>query len=89
MYLETYGIDCYKRTLATIYKEEGSKLINVNEWMVVRGHAWVYRQYYNHLPKVSRDELDKLERLARDRRAGLWKDENPIPPWEWESRKCA
>ncbi|MCY4643248.1 MAG: thermonuclease family protein [Bacteriovoracales bacterium] len=57
VYLETHDIaDYYNRIVATIYKEEGSKLINVNERMVVCGHAWVYRQYYKHLPKWASPE---------------------------------
>jgi len=85
VYIEANGIDEYGRTLATIYLEDyqGSKRINVNERMVMLGHAWVMRQYYGHLSKSRRDQLDKLESWARSKRVGLWKTSNPIPPWQW------
>lgn len=28
-------------------------------------------------------ELIQAEREAKDARRGLWKDDEPIPPWEW------
>jgi len=31
--------------------------------------------------------LMELEGYARLRKIGLWKDDNPVPPWEWASRK--
>lgn len=88
VYIEVHGVDEYGRTLATIYLEDdhGSKGINVNERMVMLGHAWVMRQYYNHLPKSRQYQLNKLERWARSKRVGLWKTSNPIPPWQWRNQ---
>ena len=83
VYLERHGTDCYGRTLATLYKGEGSELTNVNERMVVCGHAWVVRKYYDQLPEDRQNKLDKLQSWAEDKRVGLWKSDNPIPPWEW------
>lgn len=89
IYLETYGIDPHGRILATIYVEQDSKLINVNERMVYRGHAWVYRQYYGPLSQDRRAKLDWCEERARQRKAGLWRATHPIPPWEWRRRPSA
>ena len=88
VYIEEHGIDDYGRTLATIYLEGniGSEWINVNERMVMLGHAWVMRQYYDHLPKSRQDQLIKLEKWARSKRVGLWKTSNPIPPWQWRNQ---
>lgn len=83
VHLETYGLDPHGRTLATIYVMIGSELINVNERMVMLGHAWVMPQYYGHLSKSRRWQLNRLERWARSKRIGLWKVENPTPPWEY------
>jgi endonuclease YncB( thermonuclease family) len=51
--MEAHGVDIHGRTLATLYVQhgDGSEWINVNERMVMLGHAWVMRQYYGHLPK--------------------------------------
>jgi micrococcal nuclease len=83
--IQVYGNDHYGREIATIYVQEklGADWINVNEQMVVKGHAWVMRKYYEHLPKHQRDKLNRLERWARNKRVGLWKASNPIPPWLW------
>lgn len=85
VYLEIHKVDDrYGRSVATIYKEDG---LNVNEQMVMLGHAWVYRQYYHHLPKDRQNKLDKLERWAKAKRVGLWKHDNPMPPWKWKQQQ--
>jgi micrococcal nuclease len=89
VYIEKHGLDDYGRTMATIFlrirDDYGPVWMNVNERMVMLGHAWVMRQYYNHLPKKRRDQLDKLESWAISKRVGLWKTNNPIPPWRWRN----
>lgn len=82
---EEHETDQLGRTIATLYVEDGntSNWINVNEKMVELGHAWVMRQYYDHLPKDRRAELDKLESNAKLNKLGLWESLNPIPPWNW------
>ncbi|HBT97754.1 MAG TPA: nuclease [Desulfobulbaceae bacterium] len=49
--------------------------------MVSTGYAWVYPRYCR-LPSV-RKEYERGEQLARATRCGLWRDQNPIPPWKW------
>ena len=48
-----------------------------------QGMAWHYKEYQHeqttHDRLVYRDE----EESAKARRVGLWKDANPVPPWEW------
>jgi endonuclease YncB( thermonuclease family) len=89
--LETYGIDVHGRTLATIYVPNESKLMNVNERMVVLGHAWVLRLYYGHLSLDRREKLNQLETWAKSNRVGLWKANAPVAPWEWrkQTRKAS
>lgn len=89
VYLETHGVDEHGRTLATVYLQHsaGSEWINVNERMVVLGHAWVARKYYGHLPKSRQHQLNRLERWARAKRVGLWRTEDLIPPWQWRNQE--
>lgn len=55
--------------------------INANTAQVRAGYAWVFRKY-------NRDPVDRaLEVQARLRRAGLWADPAPTPPWEWRAAK--
>ncbi|MEO1311769.1 MAG: thermonuclease family protein [Pseudomonadota bacterium] len=83
--LEEYGIDPYGRTLATLYVQapKGGEWQNVNERMVMLGHAWVMRMFYDHLPADRKQKLNNLENWAKSKRIGLWKTDNPVPPWNW------
>lgn len=86
--LEGHGIDTHGRTLGTLFVHlhEKNEWHNVNERMVTLGHAWVMRIYYSHLPKSRQKKLNQLERWAKSKRVGLWKTENPIPPWKWRKQ---
>jgi endonuclease YncB( thermonuclease family) len=87
--LEEHGEDRYGRLLATIYVRDSrdSEWLNVNEKMVVKGHAWVMRKYFDHLPATRKETLIRLERWARMKKVGLWNTSNPIPPWRWRRRR--
>jgi endonuclease YncB( thermonuclease family) len=51
--------------------------LDVNLEMVRRGLAWHYKRY-------SKDAaLADAESVARVRRAGLWADPEPVPPWSF------
>lgn len=56
--------------------------VDANGEQVRRGMAWVHSTY---LPFGS--PLYEFESHARLRETGLWRDKNPVPPWEW--RKTA
>jgi len=75
--------DHYGRMVATLHVQREGEWINVNERMVMLGHAWVMRRYWHHLPRARQRALDRLERWARSRRVGLWKTPDPVPPWQW------
>ena len=51
--------------------------------MVMLGHAWVMRMYYDHLPPDRQQKLNKLEAWAKSKNVGLWSAPNPTPPWQW------
>lgn len=67
------GQDRYNRTIGEITLNGK----NVNLLMVQEGYAWAYHKY------VTNPEYTKAERKAMQQRKGLWKDKNPIPPWQW------
>ncbi|MDS0738634.1 thermonuclease family protein, partial [Escherichia coli] len=62
----------------TVYAPDG---MNVNQFMVRAGAAWVYEQY-NTDPV-----LPVLQNEARQQKRGLWSDADPVPPWIWRHRK--
>ena len=70
--------DKYGRILGDVYLDDR----NINREMVADGFAWWYRKY---APKDR--ELERAETEARKLRRGLWKDDNPDPPWEFRKRK--
>ena len=89
VYLELFGKDIYGRILATIYLKEDLKLININEKMIQKGHAWVVRRFYKNLSKNKQARLNIFERFAKKNKVGLWKNDNPIPPWKWRNKNKA
>lgn len=76
--LEMHGKDRYGRVLAVIwYKGENENLRQVRE-----GLAWHYVYY----AKKATDYAE-AEKQAREKRIGLWKKPNPVPPWEFRRQK--
>jgi micrococcal nuclease len=73
---EIVDIDQYQRAVAVI-RYAGR---DINREMVAEGMAWAYRQYL--LAPYASVYLD-AENRARSQRAGLWRDANPLPPWEF------
>lgn len=70
--IEKVGQDRYGRTLAIVWAGD----VNVNKALIKAGLAWQYRG--------NRDQsLANLEREARNARKGLWRDNNPMAPWDW------
>jgi len=45
--------------------------------------AWCYFGYLKNLPPQYASTYRKVAAEARSARRGLWRDKNPIPPWEW------
>lgn len=76
---ELVDIDQYQRAVAVI-RYEGR---DINREMVAEGMAWAYRQYLQG-PYAS--EYIASESGSRSRRAGLWRESNPQPPWEFRNR---
>lgn len=69
--------DKYGRSVAYVsYNDE-----ELNEELVVRGLAWVFKKYQfpEHYPA--------LEAHAKQNRLGLWAQENPIAPWDFRHQK--
>jgi micrococcal nuclease len=75
---EIMDIDQYKRAVAVI-RYEGK---DINREMVAEGMAWAYRQY---LQGAYESEYIGSETRARSHRAGLWRESNPQPPWEFRN----
>lgn len=75
---EIIDIDQYKRAVAVI-RYNGK---DINQEMVAEGMAWAYRQY---LQGPYESEYISSETRARARHAGIWRESNPQPPWEFRN----
>jgi micrococcal nuclease len=74
---ETQDIDRYGRTVAVVTCGG----VEVNRVQIERGMAHVYLKY-NRDPSLLR-----LQERAREGHVGLWRDADPVPPWEFRRQK--
>jgi endonuclease YncB( thermonuclease family) len=72
--VDAVGKDLFKRDLALV-RCAGA---DASTEQVRRGMAWVFRRH------TKRDHpLLELEDEARKARRGLWRDAEPVAPWDW------
>ncbi len=71
--------DRYKRLLGKIVVDGQ----DCNLRQIKLGLAWHYKKYERTQPLGERTSYAREEILAKESRAGLWKDEAPIPPWDF------
>jgi len=57
------------------------KGLNLNRELVKAGLAWW------RWKKTDDTSYGDLEETARSMKIGLWKEEDPMPPWEFRSKK--
>lgn len=68
--------DRYGRAIGEIFDGE----ININLRQVHAGMAWAYTRY------LTDPAYRAAEQRARAQGAGLWRDPNPLPPWEFRKQ---
>jgi len=56
---------------------------------ITSGLAWHFKRYQAEQSEEDRERYAFAEVEARAKRAGLWKDASPMPPWEWRERARA
>ncbi|HSR02011.1 MAG TPA: thermonuclease family protein, partial [Methylophilaceae bacterium] len=71
--------DQYGRVIGKVLLENN----DINLEQIKRGLAWHYKQYEREQDVEDRSLYAQEEYLAQKGRIGLWKDKNPIPPWEY------
>jgi len=60
--------------------KKGGKWQNINEEMVREGMAWVDRFTFD-------ENLRRLEMKAKEKKKGIFADENPMPPWIFREKR--
>jgi micrococcal nuclease len=75
--------DRYRRIIGKLVLEGQ----DVNLSMVEDGYAWWYRKYAREQSEIDRGLYEAAEERARHARTGLWRDPEPVSPWDWRRRK--
>lgn len=79
--LDVLDVDRYSRHVALVTLD--GELVNSR--MAEAGYAWTYERYCKERGPCER--IREAERSARGRKAGLWADPSPIPPWEYRGSR--
>lgn len=77
---EVQDYDQYGRAVAVLQLDRR----DINAEMVNEGMAWAYRHY---LAGPYASQYINLEAKARRQHRGLWRENNPQPPWEFRQRQ--
>jgi len=71
--------DRYGRSIGKIMVNS----IDSNLEQVKAGMAWWYRDYAKEQAAADRITYEQAEAMARQQKLGLWREINPMPPWEF------
>jgi endonuclease YncB( thermonuclease family) len=83
-------VRCYKEDrYGEVCRVYNDKLRDVGLAQVSAGFAWWYREYSHEQTTQERGAYSAEEANAKAAKRGLWKDPNPVPPWEWRRGKRA
>ncbi|SDP81883.1 thermonuclease family protein [Desulforhopalus singaporensis] len=74
--VEVYDTDRYGRAVGVVTVDG----VNVNQSLIENGLAW---QYLRYCRASFCGKWKDIEGRARAKQLGLWKDADPIPPWQW------
>ncbi len=68
----------------------GKILVNgrdINIEQIRSGMAWWYEKYRKEQSASDQRMYAQAEQEARAQRVGLWRDADPVPPWDWRRAK--
>jgi len=90
--LDCHKVDRYRRKVCKIWVQpvdcpRCGKTLDVGLAQITDGMAWWYRYYAKEQTLADRGRYESAEQKARLRKRGLWRDTDPIPPWEWRRRR--
>ena len=90
--LNCHKVDRYHRKVCKVWVQPSDcprcgKTLNVGLAQVTDGMAWWYRRYAGEQSAEDRGRYESAEEEARLRERGLWRDTEPMPPWEWRRKQ--
>jgi len=72
--------DKYGRVVAMVIMKDGD---SINELLVKKGYAWVHIYYCK---EAICKTWKSYQREARERKAGLWREPEPLAPWIYKQK---
>ena len=80
--------DKYKRIVGKVMVQPSGcptcpKTLDAGLAQLTVGLAWWYQKYAKEQSPEDAGRYEFAEQEARAKRAGLWADGQPIPPWDW------
>ena len=79
VYIVEVDTDRYGRMVGQLY--HSTEGYDINASIVCAGHAWWYERY-----APDSGLLEDCQGEAQGATKGLWKSDDPMPPWEWRMR---
>ncbi|WP_371436658.1 thermonuclease family protein [Polaromonas sp.] len=92
--LDCSKTDRYRRSVCSVWvapasAPAGPKTLDAGLAMITEGMAWWYRAYSREQTAEQRGQYEFAEQEASARRAGIWRDVDPVPPWQWRAERRA
>lgn len=75
-------LDRHGRVVAVVRLQDGT---DVGLAQIQAGLAWHFKRYELEQPSDERAAYAAAEAIAKASRRGLWRDESPVPPWEFRA----
>lgn len=84
--------DLYGRTVAKVWVsppdcQRCPKTLDAGLGLLTSGLAWHYKKYQNEQSAEDRERYAFAENEALSKRAGLWSEADPVPPWDWRKSR--
>ncbi|MDM0013551.1 thermonuclease family protein [Variovorax sp. J22P168] len=84
---DPYGRSVCRVMVAPNSAPDGPRTLDAGLAMLTIGMAWWYRAYAGEQTPQERGQYEFAEQEARAKRAGLWRDADPMPPWQWRQAR--
>jgi len=81
--VDRYGRSVCKVLVAPVSAPNGPRTLDAGLAMVSVGMAWWYRAYSREQTPQECGQYEFAEFEAKAKRVGLWRDADPMAPWEW------
>lgn len=81
--IQSHKRDRYGRVVGKVILDG----VDINLIQISRGLAWHYTAYAQEQTPTDRVRYAETEAVARNEKRGLWRDADPVPPWEWRKSK--